>query len=311
MPIDHPMYPVVPPALLPGDTIGLVAPAGPLLHEEELTAAIRLLGEMGYKVRFDRALLGKSGYLAGSDEQRAQQFNSMWAASDVKALLAVRGGYGSLRMVDLLDMELIRRHPKILIGYSDITVLLHAIFKATGLVTFLGPVATSLPRCDHASRATFSGMLAGRYAVEYEPTVLDVLVGGEAQGRLLGGNLTSLVHLLATPYELSWDNAILLLEEVGESIYRIDRMLTHLAKAGRFSGLAGLILGSFTEAPFAQPVDNAAVNQRILELFAEHNIPIWSNFPVGHTNRNLTLPMGLEAKMDSATGSLQLLPPGV
>lgn len=300
---------MLPRALKPGDTIGLVAPAGPLARGEDLNTPISMLEGMGYKVRLAPEALRKTGYLAGSDEQRARLFNTMWADPEIKALLAVRGGYGSLRMIDLLDMNLVRSQPKMLIGYSDISVILNAIFKETGLVNFLGPVATSLPRCDRESIASFSRILAGEYIVKHQPAALDILNGGQARGRLLGGNLTSLLHLLATPHELSWNNAILILEEVGESAYRIDRMLTHLSKAGRFKGLAGLILGSFTEAPFADAVDGEVIRRRVVELFKQDDIPIWGNFPTGHTSRNLTLPLGLEAEMDSSTGTLRLMDP--
>lgn len=303
---------ILPPSLARGDTIALVAPAGPVKEQDTFIAGIRLLREMGFQVKYNRELLATgAGYLAAADQVRAAEFNRMWADEEVKALLCVRGGYGSLRMIDMLDMELIRQRPKILIGYSDITVLLNVIFKETGLITFHGPMLTSLARSDRKSVELFLAILTGRPVSDIKTESLEVLRSGKATGCLLGGNLTTLVHLLGTSYESVWDRTILVLEDVDEAPYRIDRMLTQLRKAARLDRLRGLILGTFCAEPFAEDdeCDYESVWNRSLELVGALNIPIWANFPVGHSARNNILPLGIEVEMDSAAGALHFLGP--
>lgn len=301
---NHPPPLVLPPRLRPGDTVGLVAPAGPLLNEETLAAGIRLLRDMGFEVKHGRDLMRRQGYLAGSDQQRAGEFRELWADPEVKALVAVRGGYGSLRMLPLLDMQLFRQHPKVLVGFSDITVLLTAILKQTGLLTFHGPMVTTLAGSDRQSIRFFHDLLNRREMDSLKPEGLEILIAGQVQGRLLGGNLTTLVHLLGTPYELSWQGAILFLEDIGEQPYRIDRMLTHLKEAGRLQGLGGLILGSFKDCG-----DQEQIWERAVALLQDQKIPLWANFPAGHGKRNHILPLGLEAAMDSRSGVLHFLGP--
>jgi len=303
---------LLPPALKKGDTIGLVAPAGPVRKTEPFAKGIQLLHDKGFQVKYNRDLIGlPEGYLAAADRERADEFNRLWADEEVKALLCVRGGYGCTRMIEMLDMDLIRQHPKILIGYSDITVLLNAISKATGLVTFHGPVLTTLTSSDKHSVETFFQTLTGRLASVRKPDGLEILVSGNATGTLRGGNLATLVHLLGTPYETSWDRTLLIIEDVGEPPYRVDRMLTQLKQAGRLDRLSGLILGTFTADPAVGvgPMDNESVWNRTLELVGKQSMPVWANYPVGHTERNTMLPLGIEAEMDSAAGVLKLLGP--
>lgn len=298
------------PRLKKNDTIGLVLPAGPLDSEEKFQAGIRLLAEMGFKVRFSRDNWQQHGYLGAADRERAREFNELWADPEVKALLAVRGGYGCLRMVEALDLEMIAGLPKALVGFSDISVLLLAIMKKTGLVTFHGPVLNSLAGSDRASIQAFQQMLTGRPAEGIRPDRLEILIPGQARGRLVGGNLTNLLHLLATPYEPDLKRTILFIEDINEAPYRVDRMLTHLQMAGRLRGLAGLILGEFSFA--AAPGNGDGIEliwQRVLELFADAGIPVWADFPIGHGVRNRMLPLGIEAEMDSATGYLKFLGP--
>lgn len=294
---------ILPPSLKKGDTIGLVAPAGPVLKEDEFIAGVKLLSEMGFQVKFDKDLLKRSsGYLAGPDERRAGEFHDLWRDPEVKGVLAVRGGYGSLRMLPCLDMDLIRQHPKFFVGFSDISVLLTAILKNTGLVTFHGPMLTTLPKSDKHSVDAFFNTLTGRPSDTIKPDGLEILVSGNSQGKLLGGNLTNLAHLVATPYEIVWQNAILFLEDVGEDPYRIDRMLTHLKEAGRLQHLAGLILGNFKNCGAVEQIW-----QRAIELLSDREIPIWANFPTGHGKDNHILPLGIQVEMDSQAGRLLFL----
>jgi muramoyltetrapeptide carboxypeptidase len=298
---NRPVVSLLPPRLQRGDTIAIVAPAGPVLKEEEFIAGVKILREAGFEIKFSREIMRKDGYLAGSDHDRAEELQRLWVDPEVKALLAVRGGYGSLRMIPLLDMELIRRHPKIFIGFSDITILHSLIHKETGLITFHGPMLTSLAKIDRESLAAFFDMLTGRSPESMKPAGLEILRGGIARGKLVGGNLASLVHLVGTPYELAWQGNILFLEDVCEAHYRLDRMLTHLHLAGRLRDLAGLILGSFEGCG-----DAGVIWNRALELVGEAAFPVWANFPAGHGRQNVILPLGHEVEMDSQTGRLRL-----
>ncbi len=304
---------ILPPRLKTGDTIGLVSPAGPVKNAELFGAGVSALKNMGFKVRYNQIGTESDDYLAASDEYRAQEFNKLWADTEVNGLMAVRGGYGSLRMVKALDMGMIRNNPKILVGFSDITVLLTAIMKETGLVTFHGPVLTTLDSLNDSSRLAFFEMLTSKKAhkielASEESEDLKILKKGKTKGRLIGGNLTNLVHLISTPYELNWDGSILFIEDVGEAPYRIDRMLTHLAEAGRLEGLAGLLLGSISEGD-EDKCDTEACFKRVMEILEDVNIPIWGNFPVGHGVRNHILPLGVEVEMNSEKKELKILRP--
>jgi len=297
--------PLRPPRLHPGDTIGLAAPAGPYRDRADLEQGIAILKEMGFKVKYSPAIHERDHYLAGSDQSRAADLNQLWQDEEVKAILAVRGGYGSLRMLAGLDLAAIRRTPKALIGFSDITVLLTALAQETGLVTFHGPMVTTLASSDERSRQAFFETLTAAEPAAISPADLKILRPGRAAGRLWGGNLTTLAHLLATPYEVEWQNAILFLEDVNESAYRVDRLLTQLKEAGRLQKVAGLILGTFSNLPAAVCPDTQLIWRRALEL-TDDRIPVWGNFPVGHGARNWTLPLGVQVTMDSANGTLDL-----
>ncbi|MCK5437235.1 MAG: LD-carboxypeptidase [Desulfobulbaceae bacterium] len=296
--------PIPPPRLAKGDIIGIAAPAGPIVEEDNFNRGVRLLHEMGFLTRISRGLMKKEGYLAGSDSHRITEFHDLWADREVKAIIAARGGYGSLRMLSGLDMDLIRHHPKPFIGFSDATVLLTAILKHTGIYTFHGPMVTTIAKGDRESAHAFFRMLTRIEPDSIKPAGLEILAPGRAQGRLIGGNLTSLVHMLATAHELTWQNCILFIEEINETGYRVDRMLTHLKEAGRLNSITGLILGNFKECG-----DPEIIWNRVMELLGEQGIPIWANFPVGHGNRNLILPLGIKTEMDSASGTLNFLQP--
>jgi muramoyltetrapeptide carboxypeptidase len=284
--------------LTQGDTIGLFAPSGPI-SEENFRAGLRILEDMGFNVKYRRDILRRQAYLAGSDEERAGELSELWCDPEIKALLAVRGGYGALRLLPLLDMELFRAIRKPLIGFSDITILHAALHRHSGLCTFHGPMLSTLPKCDRPSQEAFFNMLTGHAPEHIKPKGLEILRHGSAQGILRGGNLTNLTHLVGTDYEDTLADSILLLEDVGEAPYRIDRLLTHLHSAGRLSQLAGIILGDFIDCGDVELVWN-----RVLELLAGSTIPIWGNFPAGHGNRNEILPLGVEVEMDSSHGRL-------
>jgi len=213
-----------------------------------------------------------------------------------------------MRMLDLIDMKQIRKNPKILIGFSDLTVLLAAIYKETGLVSYHGPVVTTLASINKQSQTSFFNVLKGNAPDQIKPSRVKILKEGRTKGILLGGNLTTLVHMIATPYEIPWSDAILFIEDIGESPYRLDRLLTHLSRANRLQKIQGLILGTFSDDEKKEKGHmKKTVQNRVLDLLAGLDIPIWSDFPVGHGRRNLTLPVGVEAMMDSDAGLLRFL----
>jgi muramoyltetrapeptide carboxypeptidase len=299
---------ILPHPLNKGDCIGLVAPAGSLISKNKFSSGVQSLEKQGFRVKFNHKLLNAKGYLAGSDLERAEEFNRLWSDPEIKGLIAARGGYGSMRIVDLIDMRQIRKHPKILIGFSDLTVLLNAIFQKTDLITFHGPVVTTLAGIDKLSYRSFINVLTHKSPPFIKPVNLKILKDGNARGVLRGGNLTTLVHTIATPYEIPWHQTVLFIEDIGESPYRLDRLLTHLSYAGRLQKIKGLILGTFTDDENKENAQmQRTVRKRVMELLAEYDIPIWANFPVGHSPRNITLPLGIEVEMDSYEKMLRFL----
>lgn len=294
--------PVFPAPLKKGDTLGIIAPAGPVRNETDFRAGLQILTDLGFKPRYQGDILRHHGFLAGTDQERLAELHELWRDPEVKAILAVRGGYGCLRLLPGLDFRLISEQPKMLLGFSDLTVLLSAIQRQTGLVTFHGPMLTTLPRSDRDSQEAFFDLLTGRARPEIKIKELEILKGGQTRGRLLPGNLTSLVHLLGTPWEPEWRETILVLEDIGEAPYRIDRLLTQLWAAGRLEQIAGLILGDFEQCG-----DIELIWQRALELLRHRPIPIWANFPCGHGSRNRILPVGAKAELDSSSGRLTVL----
>jgi muramoyltetrapeptide carboxypeptidase len=297
---------IIPPRLRPGDTIGLVTPAGPVRDRDKLRAGISVLEVAGFKVKLPTEL-ERDDYLAGGDAERAHQLVEMWNDPEVGAVMAVRGGYGVLRLLHHLDLARFVENPKILAGFSDITILLNEIQRCTGLVTYHTPVVTTLARSDELSRQSFIEMLTGPPRT-ISPPDLRVITGGKAEGKLIGGNLASLCHLLGTPHEPAWKDAVLFIEDVGEPAYKIDRMLTQFEVSGRLKRLSGLILGTFSEGNDREQEWAEQVSKRSLQLTGG-KIPLWGNFPIGHTARNLSLPVGMTVVMNSENARLEFINP--
>lgn len=300
--------PVLPDPLCKGDTIGLIAPAGSISNKKNFTDGLDLLEKNGFRVKYDPRIFAAKDYLAGSDQERALVFNRLWADPEIKGVVAARGGYGSIRMLHLIDMNLVREQPKILVGFSDLSVLLAAVTLSTNLVTYHGPVLTKLAQINKKSLTSFFRALMQNSPPGIPPVRFKILRDGTCRGTLLGGNLTTLVHTIGTPYEIPWDRAVLFIEDTGESPYRLDRYLTHLNLAGRLQRIKGLIIGTFTDAGHRErSLLQNTVEQRARELLAETDIPVWSHLPVGHGRRNITLPIGLEVEMNSSTQKLSFL----
>lgn len=310
--MDNPRHQVVPAPLKAGAVIGIIAPAGQLRDREGFEDGIRLLTEMGFVPRFPRELWPGTGYLADTDARRAEELNRMWADPEVAALLCLRGGYGCLRMAGMIDLALMHSHPKMLIGFSDITVLHTYLWQQTGIISLHGPTLSTLAASDQQSRERFHQCLTGNWRAPLQIKGVEIVRGAdEIRGRLLGGNLSTLLTLLATPFEPDYTGKILFLEDVGEPLYRIDRMLTQLWLAGRLQKAAGIILGDFSLNQDMEPLNkirhHEAIWNRVLQLTAGTGIPVWGGFPIGHGPANITLPHGAEAVMDSKNGKLFFL----
>jgi muramoyltetrapeptide carboxypeptidase len=312
----------LPRRLTPGSRVALVAPAGPLLERDDITRAVELCRLLGHEPVTGRHAAAHHGYLAGTDAERLEDLNAALADPAVDAVWCIRGGYGITRILPGVDFEGFGRHPKPVIGYSDITALLAALTLRTGVVTFHGPVARQ--SMSDFTRAHFQRVLS---AVEAAgtlgtlPAPAGVLVpkehrivplsGGVAEGTLQGGNLSLLQCLLGTPWLPDLDGAILFLEDVGEEVYRIDRMLSHLRMAGALDRLAGVIVGRFTELE-RRGADGALGLDQVLATYLQPlGIPVASGFPVGHIDEQWTLPIGVRARLDASAGEVTLLEPAV
>ncbi|MCX6081039.1 MAG: LD-carboxypeptidase [Chloroflexi bacterium] len=318
-PIPHPL--IRPARLAPGQTIGIALPSSPPNEPEGVRFAIDMVESLGFHARPARHLFDRSGYLAGDDSARASDLNALFADESVDAIFCGRGGYGASRLLPLLDYDLIRANPKILIGYSDISALLMAIYAKTGLITFHGPMATQV--FSAYTLAEFKKVLFnpqapisigappvfehGEGRVERANRITP-LVAGRVQGRLLGGNLSLVAHLIGTPYLPDLTGAILFLEDVSEAIYSIDRMLTQLWLSGNLQKVAGIVFGKFTEHP---QVSEYAQNRLKEEVLAERvralSIPAVMGLMIGHVEDQSTLPLGCLAELDASAGTLTLL----
>jgi len=288
-----------PPRLKPGDTIGIVAPAGPF-DPKKFRKGKAVLESMGFQTMFDEGIFQKHGFLAGTDSQRSDQINRLFADPSVQAIVCARGGYGSMRILPFLDFETIQTHPKIFLGFSDVSALLSALYDQCGLITFHGPLVTTLAKATEKTIMAMKTALASDAPLELIPEDGRVIKPGVCSGLVTGGNLTTLCHLVGTPYAPNFRGKILFFEDVGEMPYRIDRMLTQMKMAGCFKEIAGLILGTFKECGQLNEIVGIFNN-----IFEDANIPILTGFDMGHGEHNLIIPMGLGATLD--TGKKRLL----
>lgn len=313
-----------PARLKAGDTVGLVAPANATFNSVELDIARESLEALGLTVRVGEHLRDRHGYLAGTDRDRAADINAFFRDDSVAAVLPIRGGWGSARLLPLLDYDAIGRNPKVVLGFSDVTALLVGLHAKTGLVTFHGP--NGMGRWDAFSldfvrRVLFAGE-AVTFAAAPRTNDRNVLTptegrirtirGGTARGRLIGGNLTVLSAIAGSAYLPDWKGAILFLEDVREDIYRVDRMLTTLKLAGILDAIGGFVFGTCDECG---PGDGGFGALTFEELWADHiaplNIPAWSGATIGHGMPQWTLPVGADVEIDATAGSIRMLEPAV
>jgi muramoyltetrapeptide carboxypeptidase len=308
--------------LRPGDTVGLIEPASATYEPFDVQYVEEVVRAMGLVPKRGKHLLGRHGYLAGTDAERAEDVNAMFADKSVKAILAVRGGWGCARILPLLDYAMISKNPKPLIGYSDITALHMALQAKTGMVSFHGPNGSSIwgkQSVDCFKPILFDGATyIYRNPVPTEDRLVQkkwrtqIIRGGTAQGKLIGGNLTVLSALVGTPYVPNFDGAILFLEDVAEAEYRIDRMLTQLSLAGILKKLRGVIFGQCTDC---KDGDRNLGGFTLTEIFQHHfgalGVPAFQGAFFGHITDQFTFPIGVQVEMNADAGTLQMLEPAV
>jgi muramoyltetrapeptide carboxypeptidase len=294
--------PIMPPLLSSGDTIGIVAPAShiPRGNEGYLQRGAERLREMGFAVRYSPSLLERKHlYLAGHDKERAQEFMEMFLDPEVKAILCTRGGYGAQRIIPYLDPDVIRSHPKPLVGCSDITVLLIYLLQRCLVIPLHGPnVATRqfVEGGGEMAQALHQALTAPGPSAEI---TCSVLREGEVQGEIIGGCLSSLVTTLGTPYEPDLQGKVLFVEDVDEPPYKIDRMLTHMKNAGRLREVIGIIFGQMPGCD----TEKGLLREVILDVLEDGEGPVLFGFPSGHGPRNLTIPLGVLVRIQGGVVS--------
>lgn len=301
-------------------TIGLIAPAS-YIDENELIDSKNNLADLGFKTLNTERILKQCGYLAGDDKNRADDLNEMFGRKDVDAIVCVRGGYGCARMLDMIDYKSIKKNPKILIGYSDITALLFALYSQVGLITFHGPVGTST--FNNYSIDSFVNVLMYGKKNYLPPLAEDDLYNedlaysrytinsGKTQGILIGGNLSIVVSMLGTKYDVDYSGKIIFLEEIGEEPYRIDRMLSQLRLAGKFKNAAGIVLGVFKNCERKRINPSFEATFKLRDVLEDRlkglGIPVFYGFSFGHVTNKITIPFGIKAEMDADNFSLKYL----
>lgn len=290
----------IPPRLHPGGVIGIAAPASPF-EPEALRKGVDALQGMGFEVVVPEGVFARRRHLAGTDAERAALFERLWLDDRIDAIMCARGGYGCLRILPLLDYPAMSARPKALIGFSDITALLAAVMERCAVATYHGPLVTTLATASDRTRQSFRDALSSSEPQTFRIETGTVVRPGTGAGILCGGNLSTLCHLVGTPYMPVLRGRILFLEDRGEAPYRVDRMLSHMKTAGCLKGLRGLVLGSFEDC--GSPEDILSV---IEDLFHGTDVPILAGFEAGHTDPNLTLPLGVEAVLDAGERTLRV-----
>jgi muramoyltetrapeptide carboxypeptidase len=311
--------PIKPDRLGRGDLIGIVAPASAPPVPKAVERAVETLTAAGFRVRHGPNVRKRLGFLAGSDRERAADLMGMFQDRRVKAILCVRGGYGSSRLLPLLDFHIIRANPKIFLGYSDVTSLHCAFLRKANLVSFHGPMLVpdfangERPRFGWQScqRALMHPSPAGSICRDYHRKTIIVLRGGKASGQLVGGNLSVLCTTLGTPFQPSFKNRILFLEDHSEAPYRFDRMLTHLLNAGVLRQVAGVAVGTNESChdpiarksrEYRQTLEDV-LRERLLPL----KVPVVAGLPFGNVPLNATVPLGVQATLDGIKGDLEIV----
>lgn len=312
-----PRGPVKPPRLKEGDTVGLVTPSFAQWEPAPLDILLDTLKALGLKARLGKHVLDRRGYLAGRDEDRAADLNAMFADPEVDAIHCVRGGGGAARLLPLLDWTAIARHPKILVGYSDITALLLSLHARTGLVTFHGPVGVSTWNAFNldwmkrvlwnAEAATFANLKEPNDTLVPVKNLTHTITPGKARGRLLGGNLTVFTTIIGSGYLPDFRDCILFLEDVEEAPYRIDRMFTQLKLAGILGQAKGIVWGTCDGCSPGEGFGSLTIPDVLDDYVKPLGVPAYAGAMIGHVDRQFTLPLGIQVELDADAGTITML----
>lgn len=303
---------IKPKALKFGDTIGIISPASPTT-EEKVKKSYNKLIEMGFKVEIGESVYERHGYLSGTDDIRAADINNMFKDKKIKGIICTRGGYGTPRILDLIDYEAIKNNPKVFVGYSDITALHIAFNQKSDLVTFHGPMVASdmVEGFSIFSRDNFLKSIMNKEPISKisnpEGEEIFTINGGIAEGIIIGGNLSLIVDTIGTPYEINTTDKILFIEEIGEQPYNIDRMLNQLRLSGKLQEANGIILGDFNNCETENPEENLTLEQVINDQIKSTGKPTIFNLQAGHCNPMLTLPFGVKARLNADKKELIIL----
>lgn len=304
-----------------GDKIGLMAPAW-LLSESGLQSSIENIRQLGFEPIYSEKILDQYGYFSGTDKERAEEFNNMIKNPEIKGIIFAAGGYGCARILDMVDYNLIKKNPKLIMGFSDDTALINSIYKKTGLITFHGPVAKLLD--NDYSRKQFKDIAVNptdRYTIVSAPEDLlkaeeekiyerYTINHGKAKGELTGGNLTLICSMIGTPYQIDLKNKIVMIEDVGEEPYRIDRMLTQLIATGELTKAAGIAIGVNKDCDKSEKstAPNSFTLREVIEdRIKPLNIPAVHGLSFGHIDNNFTFPIGIKAELDATNMTVKLL----
>ena len=298
-----------PQRLKKGDTIGLITP-GSYISDEALEKAVKNIEALGFRPKLAKNIRAKRGFNAGTDQERLNDLHDMFADTAIKGIWCARGGYGCGRLLPYIDYRLIKKNPKVLIGYSDITALLQAIYCKTGLICFHGPVGAS-----DFTNYTVSNLInvlmepKAKYVIQLNQDVptTTVIQAGQATGLLVGGNLSLLASLVGTDFQLEMKDKLLFIEEIGEKPYRIDRMLTQLRQANHLNKAAGIALGTFQDCEAEKEDNSLSLIETLRDRLADLNLPLIYGLSFGHIANQCTLPVGLKAKLDTQQSTITLL----
>lgn len=315
--VDEPAV-IKPPRLKSGDKLAIVAP-GSYITEKELQDSVKNLSELGFETIYSEKVLLQTGYFAGSDKDRADDLMQKFSDKSVKGIICARGGYGCARILSMLDYDLIRSNPKVLIGYSDVTALLYGIFQKSGLITFHGPVGTSSFNdysvknfkkilMNPKSTSIFHNSKSGEDENIYGVTTI---VKGRNKGRFIGGNLSIMVSLIGTEFDVDYFGKIIFIEEIDEEPYRIDRMLTQLIQTRKFDNAAGVMMGIFRKCEVKKESDLADKSFTLMEVIKDRlgslKIPVVYGMSFGHVKDKFTIPFGAYAELDADKQKFTLL----
>ncbi len=309
---------IKPKALKKGDTIGLITP-GSFIEDKDLQKAVKNIKSLGFKVKLSKNIRKKRGYTAGTKQERIDDLHTMFADSDIDGIWCARGGYGCSGLLPLIDFDLIRKNPKVFVGYSDITVLHLAIFNKTGLVTFHGPVASS-PFTDYSVKYFKEMLMSSSIPPKVYPSKVNdnkskkniffkpkTYVKGDAEGQLIGGNLSLISAMSGTEWGINYADKLLFIEDISEAPYSIDRMLIQLDQNQDFNKAKGIILGVFDDSDKPKGELSLELEEMFDDNMKDVTVPSAYGFSFGHIKNQFTLPIGINARMNAEQRTIEFL----